>query len=51
MVMAAIVALRLLSYKLESGEGAILYSFQRVFRQMGYDEGVVTVMGDNESRL
>lgn len=38
-VMATMVALGMLPFKLESGKGPVLYS-QRVLRQVGYDHGL-----------
>lgn len=48
-VMAAIVSLGPLPYKL--GEGAVMYSSQRVLRQMGYDQGAVSITRDDRSPL
>lgn len=45
MVMAVLVALGLLPYKLETGEGTTLYSLKRVLRQKGYDQGVAQLLG------
>lgn len=41
----------MLPFKLESNQGAVLYNPQRVLRQLGYDQGAVTISTDNESHL
>lgn len=51
MVMVTIVAPSLLPYKLEYGEGAVLYSPQTLLRHMGYDHGTMIITGDSQSHL
>lgn len=49
MVMAAIVVPGLLPFKLETSKCVALYSPQRVLRQMGYDQGAVSITKDSRS--
>lgn len=48
-VMVAVVTPTMLPFKLESVEGAILDSPQTVLRQLGYDEGAMTILGDSRT--
>lgn len=49
--MAAVVVPTMLPFKLEPDEGTTLHNHQRVLRQLLYDQGAVTILGDSKNRL